>query len=390
MGGQLQPRQQVRRDEAPGFGAVARPERVNLSVVGPDQNDPSAVGRRGPEVVRPVLGKGVGASARIAEVVEEVRGGPDGDRGRTEDVPQFPVLRIVGAFAAEIADHRGAGGIRRDGEIRIRQVRDGEVDHRSGLVGLHVAIGRCRALQDVPRIPEFGSHVSVRVDRVLLQVAEPHRVARHRLERAFVDEIFIQGPAGLDRRLREGVGRLADDVDGRLELGRELIAVGGEKGIPGEGCVAGIVGGGETVRAGAVAGPGRRGVAAGGHRSGIVSGGAAAVLDQWIVGSAEIGHPVEGLLHVVGHGRAETDHKEPVSGPLGMGGVPGIEQRLGPGHGLPAPLVHVGLGLGAVAAAPVGIHPVRDQDDELLAAGGGRIGSPVDVEIEFRLVECRG
>ena len=229
-------------------------------------------------------------------------------------------------------------------------------------------------------------------------MAEPERVSADRLEGSLVDKVFVDGAVGLDRRLREGVGGLADDVDRRLHGRDQLVRAAGDERIASQIQIAGVIGTGletaghnaarvrialigvvgiitASIHGSAIGGTGRhtgritgalvgraaagRGVGRRTTRNDAVGGRVARVGRAGIVRPAIEGHPVEGVLQIGGHSGAETDNEH---------FVPRVGQLLNHGD-IHAPVfIAVGVTFRAVTAAGKRIRPVRDQDHEFRTA----------------------
>ncbi len=421
VGDQPQTRQQIRRDEAPCLRAVGCLEGVKLAVVGAYGDDPQAVGGR-PRVAVPVLlERGRRAAVPVVLVVDRGRSHRDG--GGPEDVPEFPVVRVVGGVSSDVADHHVAIGVRGDREVLLGDGGRIEVHQRTGLQGLDVPAGRRRVLEHLPRVPERRAHGAVLVHLEFSQMAEPERIIGNRLEGSLVDEVLVDRPVRLDGRLGKGIGGLADDVDRRLHGRDQLVRAARDEGVARQVRVTGIVRTGLEVGSCIARGPrigfgvvvtGRRRGApvrcaardagriagvlghvaadrgihlgarlrddfAAGHDA--VARNASAVGRVGVVRPPVIGHPVEGVPEIGGHGRAEADDEDLVAR---------VVQRLGPGDDRPAVSVPVGIAFRTVAVAGKRVRAVGDQDHELRAAFLGVVRGLVGVQVELRLVQGRG
>jgi len=98
----------------------------------------------------------------------------------------------------------------------------------------------------------------------------------------------------------------------------------------------------------------------------------------WIVRPAVVGHPVQRVLQVCGHGGSEADDEDPVAR---------VGQCLGAGDGFPPVLVPVGVTLLAVTAARVRVRSVGHEDDEFLTAGRCAVRRLVCVQIGPRFAQ---
>ena len=279
----------------------------------------------------------------VVAVLEVLGRGPHRDRRGPEDVAQLPVVHVVGALPADVADDLGAPcrsiidfNLRHllDSQVRRRDVCGGE--RRQGvraLVGVDVPARRVLAFEQGPRVPEGGAHGPVGIDGILRQVPGPGGVRAGGLEGGLVEVVLIRGPGRRDGGRREGLARLADDADGLLEGRLELAAVVGHEGVSRQGRIARVVVDGKAVP-GPVAGSRELRLV---DRAGIrrecaeVQGRRAAhVCRQGVVRPRVVGHPLEGVLVMGRHVGAEAHDEDLVAGVL---------QGLGPQDGEPPLLV---------------------------------------------------
>ena len=151
MSDQLQTRKLVRRNKAPRLRAVAGLEGVQLPVIRAGDDDPVTVGG-GAGVAVPVRAER-GRIAGVPDVAVILRRGPHRDRGGAEYIPELPVVGVVGGLAADVAHHRIARGIIRDGKVRAGDVCRVEVRQGSVFVGFDDPGSRVRVSQNFTRIP---------------------------------------------------------------------------------------------------------------------------------------------------------------------------------------------------------------------------------------------
>ena len=236
-------------------------------------------------------------------------------------------------------------------------------------------------LQNAACVPDDGAHRAIVVDGELPQVAEPERIARDRLEGALVEVVFVLNPGGSHGGLRKREIDLADHLHGPLQGGSQLIGIARDESVTAQCKVARIVHGGVAVVICAAARCRNRcrGLAAR-RQGGIVCRDVPRVGSRRVIRIAVVGHPVECVLHYIWHGGAEPDDKYPVTR---------IGERLGHADRFPAALVLRRLELRARAAAGKGIHPVGNEDHELLAAIFRAVGSLVRIEVKLRFPKGR-
>ncbi len=207
---------------------------------------------------------------------------------------------------------------------------------------------------------------------------EPEGFGIDGLEGCLVDEVLGLGSRRGHRCRREGVVRLADERR-RLPKGEaQLRGVARDEGVTRKRDVARVVRCGVAVRARAVAGPCRRRDLALGIQRRVVGRRVAQVGLQRVVRAPVIGHPVERVLQVLRHARAESDDEDLVAR---------VGQLLGPEDGEAPALVHVGPGFAARAGAGIGVGAVGEQDHELLPAVLRRVGGLVGVEIGLHFLQ---